>query len=57
MANTAKPDLPSPVGKGWKVVQSGLEIEWKQGNILPTELIDILCDSGLQDQELEEFVS
>ena len=40
----AMPEISSPVGKGWKMVDGALEIDWCAGDILPQDLVDILCD-------------
>ena len=45
MSSVPYPDIPSPVGKGWKLDDSGnLQIDWVKGDILPQELIDIMPD-------------
>ena len=45
MSSVPYPDIPSPVGKGWKLDDSGhLQNDWVKGDILPQELIDILPD-------------
>ena len=36
----------SQTWKWWKVGTEGIEYEWISGNIVPQELIDILCASG-----------
>ena len=43
-AHIQTPDIPSPVGKGWQEDESGLQIQWTEGDILPGELVDILCE-------------
>ena len=32
------------MGKGWQEDESGLQIQWTEGDILPGELVDILCE-------------
>ena len=46
-AHEAFPDIPSPGGYGWKKDdESGkLIFEWTRGAILPSELIDIMCQA------------
>ena len=57
-ADTAKPDLPSPVGLGWTTDNSGaLTVNWISGDIMPQNLIDILADQTAPDDDyLEEQV-
>ena len=45
---------------GWKVWTEGIEYEWTSGDIVPQDLIDILCASGDEqgnetDQEADEM--
>ena len=45
---------------GWKVGTEGIEYEWTSGDIVPQELIDILCASGDEqgnetDQDADEM--
>ena len=53
-ANKSNPDIPSPVGRGWKEDESGLQIQWTEGDILPTELVDILCERPGIEADTEE---
>ena len=39
-------DLPDLEVSGWKVGTEGIEYEWTSGDIVPQELIDILCAYG-----------
>ena len=45
-AHKQKPDIPSPVGNGWKKAADGhrLKIEWTDGHLMPAELVDVLVD-------------
>lgn len=51
-ASQARPDLPSPDENGWVQTDNGtLEIDWCDGQILPSEIVDILADSEFTQQE------
>ena len=40
-------DIPGPVGHGWALDDSGnLTSDWTNGEIMPQEIIDIICESG-----------
>ena len=41
------PDIPGPVGHGWAMDDSGnLTYDWTNGEIMPQEIIGIICESG-----------
>ena len=41
------PDIPGPVGHGRALDDSGnLKCDWTNGEIIPQEIIDIICESG-----------
>ena len=43
------PDIPSPVGHGWVLDESTkLNYTWTNGDIMPRELVDMICESGLE---------
>ena len=51
-ASQTRPDLPSPDENGWVQTDNGtLEIDWCDGQILPSEIVDILADSEFTQQE------
>ena len=59
-ADDKQPDLPDLEVSGWKVGTEGIEYEWTSGDIVPQELIDILCASGGEqgnetDQDADEM--
>ena len=45
-ADDKQPDLQDLEVSGWKVRTEGIESEWTNGDIVPQELIEILCASG-----------
>jgi hypothetical protein len=46
-AHLPHPDIPSPVGHGWRLDETGnLTYEWTRGDIMPQELVDILSESA-----------
>ena len=65
-AHVAYPEIPSPIGCGWKSSpDNGLIIDWIDGDMMPAQLADILASTMLDqndeqiedatiDQELEE---
>ena len=53
-AHKSKLDIMGPAEWEWKLPQGKeLDIDWCQGNSLPAELTDIICDDPLQPQETE----
>ena len=55
-ADQRYPDVPSPVGHGWKLAEDNtIENEWTSRYIFPQELVDIMCASttglGLETQD------
>lgn len=55
LADVACPEIPSPVGKGWTVDNSGqLRIDWVKGDILPQELIDIMPGTDEEGDESDD---
>ena len=48
------PEIPSPVGHGWVLDESDkLNYDWTKGDIMPQELVDIICESRLgEDREV-----
>jgi len=52
-AHVAKLELPSPTGCGWTVDDDKLEIDWVDGDIIPTQLVDILADRSNDDDDEE----
>jgi hypothetical protein len=55
-AHKAFPDIPSPVGNGWKRDEGTNEIafEWTSGPILPVELIDIISNAPENENDNED---
>jgi len=55
-AHIAELELPSPIGCGWNVKDDTLKIDWVDGDIIPTQLVDILAEQSSDDdvQEAEE---
>jgi hypothetical protein len=52
MADVAFPFIPSPVGRGWAIDESGqLHIDWVKGDILPKELADIMPDKSVEEED------
>ena len=54
MADHAAPNIPSPDGHGWEVIDGQLEIKWTEGDLLPQELVDVLVDEPDQNHEADE---
>ena len=49
------PDMPSPIGSGWKLDASGnIDIEWNWGEIMPQDLIDVMAYHCCADDDLAE---
>ena len=45
------PEIPSPVGHGWVLDESGkLNYDWTKGDIMPQELVDIICETELGEE-------
>jgi len=55
-AHVAKLELLSPSGCGWTVEDDTLKIDWVDGDIIPTQLVDILAEQSNDDdvQEADE---
>ena len=60
MSSVSYPDMPSPLGKAWKLDDSvHLQIDWVKGDILPQELIGIMpereevTDNDLDVEDIE----
>ncbi len=51
----AQPTIDRPSGRGWKITENGLEINWCQEDILPHELVDILCDQPALENDNSDF--
>ena len=44
-------EMPSPVGHGWVLDESGkLNYDWMKGDIMPQELVDIICETELGEE-------
>ncbi|KAL8598714.1 hypothetical protein ACOMHN_033278 [Nucella lapillus] len=55
-AGEAQPAIDGPAGRGWEITEEGgLEIRWSEEDILPQELVDILCDQQVPEEENEDF--
>ncbi|KAL8619062.1 hypothetical protein ACOMHN_020760 [Nucella lapillus] len=55
-AGEAQPAIDGPAGRGWEITEEGgLEIRWSEEDILPQELVDILCDQHVPEEENEDF--
>ena len=55
-AGETQPAIDGPAGRGWKITEEGcLEIRWCEDDILPQELVDILCDQQVPEVENEDF--
>ncbi|KAL8593158.1 hypothetical protein ACOMHN_009813 [Nucella lapillus] len=55
-AGEAQPAIDGPAGIGWEITEEGgLEIRWSEEDILPQELVDILCDQQVPEEENEDF--
>ncbi|KAL8571804.1 hypothetical protein ACOMHN_053962 [Nucella lapillus] len=55
-AGEAQPAIDGPAGRGWEITEEGgLEIRWSEEDILPQELVDILCDQQVLEEENEDF--
>ena len=49
-AGEAQPAIDGPAGRGWKITEEGcLEIRWSEDDILPQDLVDILCDQQVAE--------
>ena len=44
MSSCSQPSLPKPEEYGWKMGESGLEIDWHGEDFVPKELLDIMLD-------------
>lgn len=56
-ADQRYPEVPSPVGHGWKLEDNSIDYEWTSGYIFPQELVDIMCSgrsTDTQDDDSEE---
>lgn len=54
-AHHAQSAIVGPAGRGWKITDSGLEVDWCQEDTLPRELVDILCDQPTPEDENDDF--
>ena len=46
--------MQHPGGKGLRSDESGLSIEWNEGDILQRELVDILCEIPITDTNIDK---
>ena len=54
-AHVAQPAITGPAGRGWKITECGLEIDWCQGDIMPVEVVDILVEQPSPEDEDDEY--
>ena len=45
-AHVAAPNVPSPVGCGWKMEDGCLSVDWIKGDMMPQQLADVLDDNN-----------
>ena len=55
-----QPSVPSPVGKGWKMTEDGLSVDWME--LLPaplavSELLSCRCNSSCSDSRCSCFAN
>ena len=59
MSSFSQPSLPKPEEYGWKMGESGLEIDWHGEDFVPKELLDIMLDEdeNVNGDQISEHAS
>ena len=59
MSSFSQPSLPKPEEYGWKMGESGLEIDWHGEDFVPKELLDIMLDDdeNVNEDQISEHAS
>ena len=54
-ADQAMPDVPTPDGHGWCIVDGELDFQWTEGDLMPKELVDLYDEPEEDLPEVESF--
>ena len=59
MSSFSQHSLPKPEEYGWKMGESGLEIDWHGEDFVPKELLDIMLDDdeNVNEDQISEHAS